>query len=54
MANDLRRGLELAVDAPVALLDAAWVPGQVEVEEIGAVGLEVQPLAGGVGGEQDA
>jgi hypothetical protein len=47
-------GLELAVDAAVALLDAAGVPGQVEVEEVGAVRLEVQALAGGVGGEQDA
>ena len=49
-----RRRLQLAVDAPVALLDAARVPGQVEVEEVGAVGLEVQPLAGGVGGDEDA
>ena len=54
VANDLWRGLELAVDAPVALLDPPRVPGQVEVEEVGAVGLEVQPFAGGVGGEQDA
>ena len=53
-AAHLGRGLELAVNAPVALLDAARVPRQVEVEEVGAVGLEVQPLAGGVGGEQDA
>ena len=46
--------LELAVDAAVALLDAAGVPGQVEMEEVRAVRLEVQALAGGVGGEQDA
>ena len=38
------RGLQLAVDPAVALLDAAGVPGQVEVEEIRAVGLEVQAL----------
>ena len=49
----LRRRLKLAVDSPVALLDAAGIPGQVEVEEIGAVRLEVQPLAGGIGGEQN-
>ena len=49
-----RRRLQLAVDASVALLDAARIPGQIEVEQIGAVRLEVQPLAGGVGGEEDA
>ena len=54
VAAHLRRRLQLAVDAAVALLDAAGVPRQVEVEEVGAVGLEVQPLAGRVGGEQDA
>ena len=54
VAADLGGRLELAVDAAVALLDAARVPGQVEVEEVGAVRLEVQALAGGVGGEQDA
>ena len=53
VTTHLRRRLKLAVDAPVALLDAAGIPGQVEVEEIGAVGLEVQPFAGGVGGEQN-
>ena len=54
VAADLRGRLQLAVDAPVALLDAAGVPGQVEVEQVGAVRLEVQSLAGGVGGDQDA
>ena len=51
---DLGGRLELAVDAAVALLDAPRVPGQVEVEEVGAVGLEVQALAGRVGRDQDA
>ena len=54
MAADLGGRLELAVDAAVALLDAAGVPGQVEVEQVRAVGLEVEALAGGVGGDQDA
>ena len=54
VAADLVGRLELAVDAAVALLDAAGVPGQVEVEQVGAVGLEVQALARGVGGDQDA
>jgi hypothetical protein len=49
-----RLGLEGAVDAAVALLEAGGVPGDVEVEEVGAGGLEVDALAGGVGGEQDA
>ena len=53
VAADLRGRLELAVDPPVALLDPPGVPRQVEVEEVGAVGLEVEPLAGGVGGDQD-
>ena len=54
MAADFGRRLQLPVDPPVPLLDAPRVPRQVEVEEVGAVGLEVQPLAGGVGGDQDA
>jgi hypothetical protein len=45
--------LELAIDAAVTLFDAARVPGQVEMEEIRAVRLEVQALAGRVRGEQD-
>ena len=54
VAADLGVRLELAVDAAVALLHAARVPGHVEVEQVPAVGLEVQALAGGVGGDQDA
>ena len=54
MAVDLRRRLELAVDAAVPLLDATGVPRQVEVEQVGAVGLEVQPFPGGIGSDQDA
>ena len=54
VAIDLRLGLELAVDAAVALLKAAGVPRHVEMEQVPAVGLEIEPLAGGVGGNQDA
>ena len=54
VATHLRRRLQLAVDAAVALLDAARVPRQIEVEQVGAVGLEVQSLARRVGGQQDA
>ena len=51
---DLRRLLPVAVDAPVALLHAVGVPRDFVVDQPGAVVLQVQPLAGGVGGEQDA
>ena len=45
------RGLEFAIDPAVALLDPTGVPGEVEVKEVRAVRLEVEPLAGGVGGK---
>ena len=46
-------GLADAVDTAEALLEAVGVPGQVVVDhEVGA--LEVDALAGGVGGEEDA
>ena len=41
-----RRRLQLAVDAAVSLLDTSRVPGEVEVEEVGAVGLEVESPPG--------
>ena len=54
VAVHFRRRLELAVDAAVALLDTARIPGQVEMEEIRTMRLEVQALAGRVGRKQDA
>ena len=54
VAIDLAGRLQLAVDPAVALLDAARVPGQVEMEEVGAVGLKVEALAGGIRGDEDA
>jgi hypothetical protein len=51
--EDLLAGLELAVDTAVALLHPARVPGHAEVEEVPAVSLEVEALAGCVGGDQD-
>ena len=54
VAAHLRRGLELAIDTPVALLDAARIPGQVEVEEISAMRLKVESFTGSVSGDQDA
>jgi hypothetical protein len=46
--------LAVAVDAAGALLHAAGVPGDLVVDEAGAVVLEVDALGRGVGGEEDA
>ncbi len=54
VAEDFVLRLELAVDAAVALLHAAGVPRHVEVEQVPAVGLKIETLAGGVGGDEDA
>ena len=54
VATDHVSRLQLAVDAAVALLDAARVPRQIEVEEVRTVSLEIEAFAGGIGGEQDA
>ena len=53
VATHLGRGLQLAVDATVALLDAARVPRQIEVKQVGAVGLEVEALPRRVRRQQD-
>ena len=53
--EDLRFfGLPVAVDAADALLQPGRVERDVEVHQPVAVGLQVDALAGGVGGEQDA
>ncbi len=54
VAAHLGLRLERAVDAAVALLHARRVPRNVEVEEVGAVALEVHALARGVGRDEDA
>ncbi len=54
MAVDLCIRLEFAVDPAVALFQAAGVPRYVEVEQVPAVGLEVQALPRGIGGDQNA
>jgi hypothetical protein len=54
MAQDFWLRLQLAVDAAIALLHAAWVPRNIEVEKIPAMGLQVQTLARGVRGDEDA
>ena len=54
VAEDFGLRLELAVDAAIPLLHAAGIPGDVEMEQVPAVGLEVEAFAGGVGGDEDA
>ena len=54
MAADDLFALELAVDATVALLHAGRIPRDVEMEEIGAVVLEVHAFARGIRGDQNA
>jgi hypothetical protein len=46
--------LQLAVDAAIALLEPPRVPGQVDMEEIMASHLKVDPFTRGVGADQDA
>ena len=53
-ANDLLRRLKLAIDAAVALLQPGGVPRQIEMNEVGAVALEVDAFAGRVGADEDA
>ena len=52
-AEHLFRRLKLAVDAAVALLQPRRIPGQIEVDEVGAPSLQVDALARGVGADQD-
>src|SRR5208337_1755727 len=40
-------------DTAVALFEAARIPGHVEMEQVPTMSLEVQALAGSVGGDQD-
>jgi hypothetical protein len=53
-AVDFGRWLELAVDPAVPLLEPARIPGQVDVEQIAAVSLQIETLARGVGCDQDS
>ena len=45
--------LSQAVDATHPLLEAKRIPGQLQVDDQSAPSMEVQALAGGVGGQQD-
>src|SRR5208337_5315476 len=48
------RSLAMAVDTAVALFEAVWVPGDLEVDHPAAVVLEVDALGGGIGGQKNA
>ena len=52
-AEHLFRGLKLAINAAVALLQPRRIPGQIEVDQVGAPSLQVDALARGVGADQD-
>jgi len=54
IADDWLALLPVAIDAPVALLEPVGVPGQLEVDDTPAGALEVEALARGVGGQEDA
>jgi hypothetical protein len=53
MAIDVGVGLQLAVDAAVALLHPAGVPGNVEMEKVPAMRLQVEALARCIRGDQN-
>jgi hypothetical protein len=53
VAVHLRRTLQGAIDAAVALLHPARIPGHIEVHQALAVVLQVHALPGRIGGDQD-
>ena len=53
-ANDLFRRLELTIDTAIALLQSGGVPRQVEMNQIGAIALEVDAFAGRISADQNA
>jgi hypothetical protein len=52
--RDVIGALAVAVDAAVALLQPVGVPGDLVMNQVGAVVLQVDAFGGGVGREQDA
>src|SRR5262249_15560400 len=54
VAPDFVRGLELAVNSTVPLFDTTRIPRQIEMEQVRAMRLEIEPLSSRVGGQQDA
>ena len=53
-AEHLLRRLQLAIDAAVALLKPRRVPRQIEMDEVGAIGLQIDAFARRVGADEDA
>src|SRR5438132_8914481 len=54
MTEHFVRGLQLSIDAAVALLQPAWVPRNVEMKEIVTVTLQIYAFPSGVGCNQDS
>jgi len=52
--NERRLLLTMAVNAAVALLHDVRIPGNLDVDQVIAVVLEVYAFGGGIGGQQDA
>ena len=52
-AMDALGWLQLAVDAAIALFEPRRIPGQVEVDEVGAAGLQIDAFARRVGADQN-
>src|SRR5262245_226347 len=53
-AADALCWLQLAVDAPVSLLEPGGVPGQIKVKQVGTAHLQVDALASGIGADEHA
>ena len=53
MAIDHRLRLQLAVNPAIALFHSPRIPRHVQMKQIRAMRLQVQPFAGGVGGQQN-
>ena len=51
MTVHLRFGLELAINAAVALLQTVGIPGHVKVKQVPAVRLQIETFAGCVSGD---
>lgn len=52
--GNYRRRLKLAVNPPIALLEARGVPGQVKMKQVMTSGLQVDPFPGGIRTDENA
>ena len=54
MASDFAFALKLTIDAPIALLHSAWIPGHVEVKQIRAIVLKINSFPCCIGRNQNS